>query len=238
MDEAERLAFLGRAKLAGFKRKVDKSKELIKKAIDVAPAYVSCSWGKDSIVMLNLVQDIKPDILVLHYASPESAAGITANFPDVIARYREQFPHTNYRELVALPEWANTPDTIPDRLALILPPEYKLAFVGLRKQESRPRRIALRKYGTLHQYQSGNQRGTWRCCPLADWRTEDIWTYIISRNLPYLDTYDKHPSGTNARTNPHARFWYNKDTMLSQSERAALRKHNPELDNYLKRSKF
>lgn len=235
MDDAERLAFLGLARLPGFKQKVEQAKSVIENALDVAPAYVSCSWGKDSIVLLNLVQQIRPDILVVHYASPESAAGITANFPEVIAQYRAKFPNTNYKELVALPEWANTPDTVLDRLASILPPEYKLAFVGLRKQESRPRRIVLNKYGILHQYQSGKHKGNWRCCPLANWKTEDIWTYIVSRDLPYLNTYDRHPDGTNARTNPHARFWYSQNTTLAQSERAILRKHNPELDQYLQR---
>jgi len=100
MERIERDAFLAHATLPTFKRKVEKAKEIIREALAIAPSYVAVSWGKDSVVMLHLVQSICPDILAFHYGSIESATGLVSNFPEVIATYRSKFP-TNYQELIA-----------------------------------------------------------------------------------------------------------------------------------------
>ncbi|MFM7373139.1 MAG: hypothetical protein ACKO2Z_36235, partial [Sphaerospermopsis kisseleviana] len=59
--------FEGWAKLPQFKKKVDQTKSIIKQALAIAPAYVAVSWGKDSVVMLHLCQQIKPDIIAVNY---------------------------------------------------------------------------------------------------------------------------------------------------------------------------
>ena len=224
MEGIERDAFLAHATLPTFKRKVEKAKEIIREALAIAPSYVAVSWGKDSVVMLHLVQSICPDILAFHYGSIESATGLVSNFPEVIATYRSKFP-TNYQELIALPEWAFTPDTVRDRIQATIDPKFKVALVGVRAQESKKRRSAIKHYGVIHQYKSDN---LWRCFPLAYWQTEDIWAYTCLHDLPYLDAYEYSD-----RTNPHASFWFSQSKDFVETQKENIKRHNPKLNQFL-----
>jgi phosphoadenosine phosphosulfate reductase len=61
-------------------------------------------------------------------------------------------------------------------------------FMGLRRQESRARKIFLGKCGEMH---LTKYDGLWHINPLADWQAEDVWAYITSQGLPYNAVYDK-----------------------------------------------
>lgn len=224
MDEAEKLMLLSWAKLPPFKNKVEQAKQFIRQALEISPAFVSISWGKDSIVMLHLAQQIKPDILAVHYASPESHAGITSNFPEVIESYLTRFD-TNYRYLVAEPDWAFTPNTVKDRVHSIIDTDtYRMDLIGVRAEESKERKISVSKYGIIHQYKTG----LWRCFPLAYWKTRDIWAYITLHDLPSLMAYNY-----SGRTNPHATFWFSQDRHCVTEQREVIKRYNPELNDYL-----
>lgn len=225
MDEAERLMFEGWATLPRFKKKVEQAQGIIKEALKIAPAYVAISWGKDSTVLLHLCQQIKPDILAFHYGSEESKMGVTSNFPEVIDNYLERFP-TNYQELIGKPEWAFTPDTVRDRIQSAINPLFKIALVGVRAEESKYRRMAIKQYGVIHQYKSDN---LWRAFPLAYWKYNDIWSYIVKYRLPYLEAY-KYSN----RTNPHASFWFSQNKDFVATQREVVKRHNPTLDQMLK----
>lgn len=69
--------------------------------------------------------------------------------------------------------------------------EHDGVFMGLRKYESAARSFALWKYGALHKYETGWQKGAWRSAPLMDWKTEDCATYMLQHRLPILDIYDR-----------------------------------------------
>lgn len=224
MERIERDAFLAHATLPTFKRKVEKAKEIIREALAIAPSYVAVSWGKDSVVMLHLVQSICPDILAFHYGSIESATGLVSNFPEVIATYRSKFP-TNYQELIALPEWAFTTDTVRDRIQATIDPKFKVALVGVRAEESKYRRMAINQYGVIHQYKSD---GLWRCFPLAYWQTVDIWAYTCNHDLPFLDAYQYSD-----RTNPHASFWFSQSKDFVETQKENIKRHNPKLNQFL-----
>lgn len=225
MDDAEKLMLLSWTKLPAFKRKVAQAKQFIKQALEISPAIVSISWGKDSTVMLHLAQQIKPDILAVHYASPESHSGITSNFPEVIDNYLDRF-NTNYRYLVAEPDWAFTPNTVKDRVhSIVNTDDYRMDLIGVRADESRERKLAIKKYGVIHQYSTG----LWRCFPLAYWKTRDIWAYTILHELPYLMAYNYSD-----RTNPHAVFWFSQNKHRVAEQREVVKKYNPKLNDYLK----
>ena len=231
MDNAERLMFLGWAKRPQFQAKVDQAKASIQEALAIAPAYVACSWGKDSVVLAHLCQQVQQDILIFHYASIESSQGIVDNYPGVIRQYRNRFT-PNYQELIAEREWANTPDTVQDRINACLGSAYRLAFVGLRAEESKPRRIALKKYGVIHQYQSGRHQGYYRACPLAWWGWKDIYAYCVQNDLPLLNRYSQCDKSL-SRTNPHAIFWYSQDKDFVAVSREQIKRYNPALNQYL-----
>lgn len=214
MDDDERLMFEGWATLPAFKKKVEQAKVVIKEALNIAPAYVAVSWGKDSVVMLHLCQQIKPDIIAVNYGSSEQ--DIVDSYSQVINDYLQRFP-TNYKELIGLPEWANEPDTVQDRCNQILEGKYNLAFVGLRAEESKNRKRSIAQNGLIHEYKSGRYKGHYRVCPLGWWTWRDVWAYTVVNNLPYLDSYD-YKDRERGRTNAHARYWFTKNKFKKVSE--------------------
>lgn len=224
MDDDERLMFEGWATLPAFKKKVEQAEVVIKEALNIAPAYVAVSWGKDSVVMLHLCQQIKPDIIAVNYGSSEQ--DIVDSYSQVINDYLQRFP-TNYKELIGLPEWANEPDTVQDRCNQILEGKYNLAFVGLRAEESKNRKRSIAQNGLIHEYKSGRYKGHYRVCPLGWWSWRDVWAYTVANNLPYLDSYD-YKDRERGRTNAHARYWFtkNKFKKVSEGKIDTIRKYN------------
>jgi predicted phosphoadenosine phosphosulfate sulfurtransferase len=209
MDEQERLMFLGWAKLPQFKKKVTQSLVYIQEALSITDnAFVSISWGKDSIVLLHLVQQIKQDILAINFS--DQYRNLQSNYQEVIDNY-PFLP--NYQELYIGGKFKNAVD-------------MELTFIGCRSQESKYRKIAIKKYGVNYQYKSGK----YRSFPLAFWDVKDIWGYLISNNLPYLKDYE---SDFNKRTS----VIHNFNLHQNQGHRAKLirygiiselKKDNPE----------
>ena len=201
MDACERDAFLAYAQLPKFQRKVDKALEVIREALAIGPAYVSVSWGKDSVVMLHLCQQIQPDILT--FFSDGFFMDSYDNFTEVMDEYCYEYP-TNLivdrqSKTEAITGYNSPMAVVAAKRTESLPP---VVFLGLRIEESRNRRMSLLKYGPIHQYKSGNHRA----CPLSTWKAPDIWAYTCHCNLPYLKSYDNHIGGRlgyNSRTTPH-----------------------------------
>lgn len=177
MDEAERLMFEGWAMLPQFKKKVEQAKQIIKDALEIAPTYVACSWGKDSLVLSHLALLVSPAIPIIHIG--ECHQDTLDNYTEVEFDFLHRFPCNYSRFDLGLKNAKLTFESISKEL----PP---VAFIGLRKEESRFRKLSLLCKGVIYQYQSGN----YRVCPLAFWDWKDIWGYIVLHNLKYLNSYD------------------------------------------------
>ena len=180
MDEAERLMFQAWASMPPYRRKVAQAQSIIKEAIAIAPAYVACSWGKDSLVLAHLASTLVPNLLICHVTGPN--ADLLNNYSEVSATFCQLCPTVEYRVLGGdgRPSWevfAAHADELP-----------AMALLGLRAEEATYRRRSLRKYGPIHQYKTGG----WRACPLAWWGWKDVWAYIVANDLTYLRSYD-HP---------------------------------------------
>jgi len=184
--------------------RVERARGIVGRALgQAANPYVACSFGKDSIVLLDLVQDVQPDIPVMYHDSgvelPESVQ-VRAWLEE-----RGRLPHlvvsrpprpvlealaADHREAV----FGRDDHAAYDREALVAPIDatvreqgFDLVFLGLRKQESLRRRKLLGHRGPLFYAES---RGVWECCPLADWRAEDVFAYLAIREaLPVHPAY-------------------------------------------------
>jgi 3'-phosphoadenosine 5'-phosphosulfate sulfotransferase (PAPS reductase)/FAD synthetase len=222
MDDAERLMFLGWAKRPQFQAKVDQAKASIQDALAIAPAYVACSWGKDSVALTHLCQIIAPDISVISFDHPERAL---LGYQPVIDAYCNQY-HPNLTTIDM------EGDHVPDKVkSSQLWEQYPVALVGVRKEESKARSIAVTKYGVLHQFKTGSRVGSWRCFPLAYWNWKDVWAYIVSRELPYLEAYN-HQSWERGRTTDHLTKCTSKRWQRTRAEEFA---HvSPDYHYYLK----
>jgi 3'-phosphoadenosine 5'-phosphosulfate sulfotransferase (PAPS reductase)/FAD synthetase len=193
MDEAERLMFEGWAGLPQFQRKVEQAKQVIQEALTVAPATVSISWGTDSINLLHLAQQVQPDIP--SFCIGDSLEDLQNNYSEVTQQYCDRFP-TNYTRILYNEETDGGFYTQVAKLSQAHP----MTLIGVRAEENPKRKIAIQKYGLIHQYQSGKRAGSWRAFPLAWWNWKDKWAYTVLHNLPYLKSYDHFASGHRSKS--------------------------------------
>lgn len=223
MDNQEREAFLAYSHLPKLKRRVTEALDVIREALAIAPSCVSVSWGKDSIVMLHLCQQVKPDILVVSFTHPERE--LISNYKEVQTQYAECFG-LNLKNIEI------DGDHVPAKVAQQkLWKEYPVNFIGLRKEESKHRSISLVKYGLIHEYTSGDKAGSYRCCPIGWWSWRDVWAYVCLHDLPYLKIYDQLDK-EKGRTTDHL----SKNTGKAWQQRRLdeLKRVAPEYTNYLR----
>jgi len=193
------------AKLPVFRRWIAATQNIIFEGLETMDKpYLSCSFGKDSVVLLHLVMQYAPDIAVVFinsgYCFPDTYEVRDKFIRDYHINLVEiQQPH-DYMDIIdqyGLPD-DRTP-TQQDKVVRLLKKDlanewakangYDGHFWGMRKEESAGRRVMLNNRGPLFRAQAA---GLWRCAPLADWRWEDIWAYIHAYDVPYSGIYDKH----------------------------------------------
>jgi phosphoadenosine phosphosulfate reductase len=192
------------SKLPVFRRRIARARLIISEAQQtIIKPYLSCSFGKDSVVLLHMVLQQAPDIPVVFinsgYCFPDTYEVRDRFIRDYNINLVEiQQPH-DYMEIIdryGLPD-----DRTPaqqDKVVRLLKKDlanewaktngYDGHFWGIRKDESAGRRVILNNRGPLFYAQVA---GLWRCSPLADWRWEDIWAYVHSNNIPYSKIYKK-----------------------------------------------
>ena len=181
MESREREAFLAYSHLPKFKRRVAEALEVIQEALAIAPSYCAVSWGKDSVVMLHLCQQLESDILAVNIA--DEYQHLQDSYAQVELDYVGRFK-PNLQKIISTDGKFNP---IYQQLKSSTP----MALVGCRAEESKVRKMAICKYGLIHQYDDGRHRAF----PLAWWKWQDVWAYICLNDLPYLRSYDAIISG-------------------------------------------
>jgi phosphoadenosine phosphosulfate reductase len=193
-----------RTRLPAYKRRVAEAKKIIAKGLRTMRApYVSCSFGKDSVVLLHLVLQQAPCIPVVFINSNYC-------FPDtyeVRDRFVQEYdinlveikqPH-DYMQIIS--QYGLPDDRTPSQQAKVVQLLKKDVanqwahdngcdghFWGLRKEEAQGRRWLLNTRGPLFWAKAAK---LWRCSPLANWTWDDIWAYIFKHDLPYSAIYEK-----------------------------------------------
>lgn len=197
--------------------KIKKANSFIKKVLsNHKNPVVACSFGKNSMVVLHMVLQYRPEVLVM--------------FNDTYVEY----PDTYKFKKTICKEWnLNVIETKPNKtfwwivenygfplfsrkgykdaskyccdylkeypIAKVLR-QYKfdLYFTGLSRFESRLREFSAKKYGN---YFYSKRSKHWKCHPVQDWTEDDIWRYHEIYNLPHNGLYDKKaPKGFHLRT--------------------------------------
>jgi 3'-phosphoadenosine 5'-phosphosulfate sulfotransferase (PAPS reductase)/FAD synthetase len=180
-------------RLQEYRRRVQVAIETIDRAMRlVSMPYVACSFGKDSAVLLHLVHTRYPHIDA-RFLRWQNETEHLDTYPEVVERWMDQFPRLRI-VIVSMERTLLSERGVGrfDRLATVHPSDS--AFIGLRAEESRGRRMTLRTHGTIYRMASGMTR----ICPLAWWSTADIAAYVVTNDLPTLATY--HEQGFTART--------------------------------------
>lgn len=190
-----------------LEHRISKSLKIIGQMLELSKTpYLALSFGKDSLVMLDLVRQVKPDIHCLFLKSEESF--LMYNYEEVIEQYRSKGVTIEIVETNRLSEhdfnWTKARKA--GNKDFLLEPFFRGwdgVFMGLRIQESKARRITLvRKEHNvigdkIMRYKDGKRKGMLRCCPVSYWTAEEIMLYLDHYKLPRLDVYNQ---GSNIRT--------------------------------------
>jgi phosphoadenosine phosphosulfate reductase len=154
---------------------------------------LSCSWQKQSSVLVHMVSELGLDVdfveLDTHLFFKESYEtrerlveryGIDLIVPEVMTiaeQHRREGPNL----------WETNPDRcchvrkVEPLLSLLEP--YDAWVSGIRREQS-PSRANARKV------QHSDRYGVWRVQPLADWTEKDVWKYILQNDIPYNPLHD------------------------------------------------
>lgn len=229
-----------------LQHRIDKSMRIIEQMLSIcSKPYLALSFGKDSLVMLDLVRGLNQNIKCLFLKSEESF--LMYNYEEVINNYKERGLNLHIVETNRLSEnqgdWnkarkAGNKDFLLDDFFQ----GFDGVFMGLRIEESKARRITLIKKENnvigprIMRYKSGKREGMYRCCPVADWTSFEIMHYLKEKNLPFLDVYEQgnHIRTTARITGDAARqnslYWIKKNKPENWNK---IRKLIPELAAYV-----
>lgn len=188
--------------------KIEEAKKIIKDAVSMNKKMsISCSYGKDSIVLLDLVFSITNEVIVIQsdsgYQLPDTYR--IRNFYENKFNYKTQIieqllPFNEFLKLYGMQSVNRTrtqhkkvvETTKKDRLNEKAKENgIELTFWGLRKSESKARDSFLINRNIFY----NKTKNMWFCSPLAYLSNTDIWTYIFTNNLEYPNFYDMQNCG-------------------------------------------
>jgi phosphoadenosine phosphosulfate reductase len=165
--------------------KFENSKDIIREAIKrYDKTVVACSFGKDSIVLVHLCIEIKPDISVFTVMTPFKPKE-TLEYKDRIIKLWN-LNITEYMADNKVPQdlWKTDPDECCKILKVEPTKEavasYDCWISGLRNNEGR----------TRSDYQVWEKSGSlMKVNPILEWTEADVWRYIAVNRIPVHPWY-------------------------------------------------
>lgn len=226
------------ASLDVYNRRLDRAKDVIKQALTVSDRwYVSWSGGKDSTALAHLVNTVCPGIDMWSEKDDCDYPGEMEYVESTARKYGwnvtiESPAESLWDELVKMrvdicEDIHSTQSAFSRRFFYSFCDQnrerFDGVFLGLRAEESTARRMNFRKRG--HVYELKN--GFWVCNPLSTWKGMDVFSYLITNEIPILDVYFK----TKFIGDPTLirKAWYLPGAMSQRGAVAWLRYYYPEL---------
>ena len=188
----------------------------------VSRPYIACSFGKDSSVMLHLIMQENPNISVAFVEYPETC--LLDNYEEVIGSWKCKNLHRIFIN-ADIEASVNEKDILP---AWAIKNGFDAAFVGIRKEESKGRRITLRMLGKMYTAKNGQTR----ICPLSDWTLKDIAAYTYVNDIPLLNTYKQHGIMQRTTTGLADDIYGFREAQLLRLKQADITKYNLLLNQY------
>lgn len=184
MEKHEIESYKLHARMPGFKRKVEKSKDIIKEFLTVASnPYIAWSTGKDSTVVLGLTRGIK-NITAVHLDGGVELPGTkeTRNKIDNVIHY--QSPQSFL--YVAGQYGLDSKETRKGNFFKEFEDSHDFdgVIMGLRMDESNIRKYNAKR-GAIYQRKDGYHV----CQPILNWTMTDVFAYLFTENLPIHPHY-------------------------------------------------
>ena len=223
-------------------KKIKKITDIIEEALEkVSSPYISCSWGKDSTVMLWACLKINSDIPIMFMDSGYYLPDIYEFRNYIIEKWKiknyieitGKTDYIQYCKKVGLPginrinQDASVKKIKKDKADKFLSDNnFDCSFIGIRADESRKRTWLIKKYGHFFQ----NKNNIFRCYPLAYCTYSDIWNIIIENNIPHCKIYDK--TGILDKKQIRSSGWVSTDG-ANRGQIVWIKKYYPEYFNKL-----
>ena len=173
MDSRMATAMAGR-----LDRLTETARQVIEDFTAAGPCYLSCSWGKDSVLILHLLVTSPaaarvPTVYVTH----DAASADRAENPDC-AEVREAF----FAQFGPLPGGYQelTGRVAGRRSTLAQDMGTSRRITGLRAAESDQREMSRRRHGAA----TGES-----CRPIIAWTDQELWAYTARHDLPVHPAY-------------------------------------------------
>lgn len=161
------------ARTAAFARRINEARRAVDAFLLNGGAYVATSWGKDSVVVADLVLRDHPSTPVVHLHCPS----FNPDCAEVAAAFALVHPGARILTHESPDSRSFEADIAASRRELDLPSRY---ISGIRAQESSERRIRAAVWGTT----SPNT-----CAPLSAWSANDVFAYLSLYDLPVHPAY-------------------------------------------------
>lgn len=192
-------------------KKVEKARDIIKQSLAITDKFtINCSYGKDSLVLLDLVFSITDKCIVIQsdsgYQLPETYevrekcekkyGYKTHILPQLMPmeEFLKEFglPGINrtgaqHKKVVELTK-KNRLDEFIKELGC------EGVFWGIRKEESKGRRVMASYKGDIFY---NKNRELYFSSPISSFNHDDVWSYISWHELYYPEFYDKQNCGQN-----------------------------------------
>jgi len=185
---------------SSYRKNLQRAITAIHAAYATGKCSSSLSGGKDSVVVTHLAKTLYPDIEIITQFDDCDWAEKEPYLDALSKKYSwtihkvypknsvwEQFLKSNigYDDICA----TTNPLTKESFLAPLKEKQAELnidvVMLGLRAEESLGRKMNYRKNGELYQLKDKE----WHCCPIGNWRTIDVFTYLTVNDVDINPCY-------------------------------------------------
>lgn len=169
------------SRVRAFDRTVDQSVEILRAFLDAGGGYCGVSWGKDSVVVADLVQRVAPATPIVWVRVDPIANPDCELVRDTFLR---RHPDSRYDEINVRCRhdaggWHAT-GTLEAGFA-VAAERYGDRYVsGIRGEESGHRTMRMRTYGPATER---------TCAPIGWWSGAEVFAYLHARGLPVHPAY-------------------------------------------------
>lgn len=178
-----------RARQLSYMRRETAMLDWIRERIDDG-CYVSWSAGKDSMVVAHAVNQVHPVPVLM--VDP----GVPIHWTDEDKKRMVEYAEQQRWKWQLFP-WSKSLSKAPESDAAYRRQIHSEMFIGLttyakgRRLERRITGMRASESKTRHIFLAASRGETKNTLqPLWSWATEDVWTYIVRHNLPWLSVYD------------------------------------------------
>lgn len=190
--------FLSWSETEVFKRHVKESKAIIEDALSKFPKWhLAYSGGKDSTAVLGLLWEMGLNKEVeLFNIYDDRAFSFHKAYVEMMAKKFNFNLDIRYlgevlKEDFLLDEKSSGQlKNLKEKIDFLRAEKNKNSgvFMGLRIEESKKRRFLYSKNAGIA---TRRENGSWYCNPIMRWSGNDVFAFLLSRNIPIIDVYRK-----------------------------------------------